>query len=64
VILSTTVAGPTTLGRGIAFSAAVHLALVAAALWTHPDDLDTRDPTARVPWMMAFATAKTLDALR
>ena len=33
MILSTTVAGPTTLGRGIAFSAAVHLALVAAALW-------------------------------
>lgn len=46
--LSRTVAAPTTLGRGIALSTAVHLALVAAALWLGSRAAAPRPPVYRV----------------
>ena len=46
--LSRSATGPTTLGRGIAFSATVHVALVAAALWWGSRADAPRPPVYRV----------------
>ena len=46
--LSRAVTGPTTLGRGIAFSATVHLVLVGAALWWGSRAEAPRPPVYRV----------------
>jgi len=48
VSLSRSATGPTALGRGIAFSATVHVALVAAALWWGSRADAPRPPVYRV----------------
>ena len=46
--LSRSATGPTTLGRGLAFSATVHVAIVAAALWWGTRPEVPRPPVYRV----------------